>query len=373
MPRASIIKTTDVIRTPRVMQMESIFDVPPSERSQEHWDVNFDLPEQWNVGLIVGPSGSGKTTIAKEFFGGNLVSGYIWEEGKSILDAFPKTMSIKEIVDLLSSVGFSSPPSWVRPFNVLSTGEQFRVTMARALAENNELSVIDEFTSVVDRTVACIGSSAIQKSVRRRNQKLIAVSCHYDIIDWLEPDWIYQPAINDFHCGRSLHQRPKIEFEIKRVHKDAWQLFKNHHYLSGSLNDSAKCFCAFLNGEPIAFQAWLHMPHPVRKNIKRITRTVVLPDYQGIGIGMGLTNALASCVKGMGFDPITTTAHPGRIYALNRDKHWQMNRQPSRTSDGGNSPSASMAKTYSFKRMTASFHYVGEAMQYAEAIQLWEL
>jgi ABC-type glutathione transport system ATPase component len=120
------------------MQLEGIFDVPPSERSTLEWSVNFDLPETWNIGAIVGPSGCGKTTIARELFADNIVSGYEWNDKKSILDDFPKGMSIKDICDLLSSVGFSSPPSWVRPFHVLSNGEQFRVNMARMIAEQKD-------------------------------------------------------------------------------------------------------------------------------------------------------------------------------------------------------------------------------------------
>lgn len=83
-------------------------------------------------------------------------------------------MGIKDIVGLLSSVGFSSPPSWVRPFRVLSTGEQFRVTMARTLAEMPDLAVVDEFTSVVDRTVARPGYNVAMasRSVSERSAAL---------------------------------------------------------------------------------------------------------------------------------------------------------------------------------------------------------
>ena len=146
------------------MQAEAIFDVPPSERSGETWDVDLDLPDDWNIGVIVGPSGSGKTTIVSELFAAHVVGAWDWPTDKSILDGFPAAMGIKDIVGLLSSVGFSSPPSWMRPFRVLSTGEQFRVTMARTLAEMPDMAVVDEFTSVVDRTVAQIGSAAIAKS-----------------------------------------------------------------------------------------------------------------------------------------------------------------------------------------------------------------
>ncbi len=205
----TIVREVAIERTPRVLKLEGLFDIPPSQRSEERWDVHFDLPEAWNVGLIVGPSGSGKSTLARELFGGRLVSAWDWPEHQSILDGFPAGMGIKDITELLSSVGFSSPPSWVRPFRVLSTGEQFRVNLARTLAEMPELAVVDEFTSVVDRTVAQICAAAVAKSVRRRDQKFVAVTCHYDVADWLDPDWIFQP-----HTGklerRLLRGRPLL-------------------------------------------------------------------------------------------------------------------------------------------------------------------
>jgi len=116
-------------------------------------------------------------------------------------------MGIKEVVDLLTSVGFGSPPAWLRPFRVLSNGEQFRVMVARAIAETTGLIAIDEFTSVVDRQVAKVASHTVQKAIRRRKRQLIAVSCHYDIIEWLQPDWVYQPHTRDFARRRPQARR----------------------------------------------------------------------------------------------------------------------------------------------------------------------
>lgn len=374
MPRINIIRESKIIRTPRVMQLEGIFDVPPSQKSAETWTVDFELPEKWNVGLIVGASGSGKTTVARELFGSNIVSGFEWSSDKSLLDDFPKEMSIKDICSLLSSVGFSSPPSWVRPFRVLSNGEQFRVNMARVLAESKELAVMDEFTSVVDRTVAKIGSAAIAKTVRKRNQKFIAVSCHYDIAEWLEPDWIYQPATNDFASGRLL-RRPEIHLEVKRVHSSAWQLFRMHHYLNTSLNTSSVCFCAFWEGVPVAFTAVLHFPHPKRKNTKREHRTVCLPDFQGVGIGNAMSDYVGSLCRGMGYSYISQTSHPAMIRARNASKNWSVIAKP-------NISTRTMGKDFPCKilsqktkghatRFRASFEYVGVSLPRDEAEKIW--
>lgn len=369
MPRAHVVKQTKITRTPRVMQLEGLFDLSAENTSVEQWDVDFELPEEWNIGVIVGPSGSGKTTIAREFFGEHIVTSYAWSHDRSIVDDFPKNCGIKDITGLLSSVGFSSPPSWLRPFHVLSNGEQFRVTIARALAENAPITVIDEFTSVVDRTVAQIGSAAVAKTVRKRNQKLIAVSCHYDILDWLEPDWVYIPNENRLYAGRSVHQRPPIHLEIRRVHSSAWKLFSKHHYLNHSHNAAARCFVAFWNDRPVAFTSWMHFPHP-KASFKREHRTVVLPDFQGVGIGNKLADCIASAIKARGERARTTTTHPARIAALNASRNWTLAKAPAFNTIGTIKMQA-LAKTHATSRLTAAFEYVGPAMPRADAIALW--
>jgi ABC-type ATPase with predicted acetyltransferase domain len=182
-------------RTPRVMQMEGMFDVPRAAASELRWTADLPIEDRpWNVGLILGPSGCGKSTLARRLFPEQLARTFQWSGEKSLLDGFPAAMGVKDIIEVLSSVGFSSPPAWLRPFHVLSNGEQFRVGLARLLAESPELAVVDEFSSVVDRTVAQIGSAALAKTVRRRGQRFVAVTCHEDVEEWLQPDWIFRPA-----------------------------------------------------------------------------------------------------------------------------------------------------------------------------------
>lgn len=374
-----ITRETEIVNSPRLQQVSGIFDLPPAQRTGQTWHHKFILPDQWNIGVIVGPSGAGKTTLAREAFGDRIISGWPWPADLSLLDGFPAAMGIKDITALLSSVGFNSPPSWTRPFSVLSNGEQFRVTLARTLAEMPDLAVVDEFTSVVDRQVARIGSAAVAKAVRRRNQKLVAVSCHYDILDWLEPDWVYEPATGEFRLNRvspdgadasrgSLWRRPPIELEVARVHHSAWALFKQHHYLSGDLNRASKCFVAFHLGRPAAFVAVLPFPHST-KPAWREHRTVCLPDFQGVGIGNAVSEFVASLFAG--HKPYQScTSHPGMIGHRSRSPLWRTTRKHSMiVTKNGRSIANSLQhaadrikgvkRQTSTGRMTASFRYVG--------------
>src|SRR5438874_4537158 len=225
---ATIAVETPILETPRVQQVRGMFDLAPAAVSRVEWRVTLPIEERpWHIGLIVGPSGCGKSTIARRLWPFQLAYEPAWPGDRAIVDAFPETLPIKEIVALLSSVGFSSPPAWLRPFPVLSTGQQFRARLALLLATHRELVVMDEFTSTVDRTVAQIGSHALAKTVRQRGQKFIAVTCHEDVEAWLNPDWVYRPDANIF-TWRCLQRRPVIDLEIARIGRQSWQLFKHH-------------------------------------------------------------------------------------------------------------------------------------------------
>jgi GNAT superfamily N-acetyltransferase len=350
MPTTTISVSVPIQRTPRVQQVEGLFDLPPSRQAELRWEVVLPLDEQlWQIGLIVGPSGCGKSTIARRLWPLQLAYNLAWPADRAVLDAFPEGQSIKEIVALLSSVGFSSPPAWLRPFHVLSTGQQFRVRLAVLLAACPDLAVMDEFTSTVDRTVAQIGSHALAKTVRQRGQKFIAVTCHEDVEAWLNPDWVYRPDANTF-TWRLLQRRPAIELQICRVGREAWQVFKHHHYLSSALAPAAVCFAAFWKWRMVAFSAWVNAL--TRRGGKREHRTVTLPDYQGVGIGHALSTHLAAMWKALGHRAASTTTHPAFIAARQRSPHWRMVRAPSLARGQSRFRHANT-------RLTAGFEYLG--------------
>ena len=209
MPHFDIVKKNNVKNTFRVSKIEADFDIKP-EHSNEHFEGNIEIPEKWNIGVIVGGSGTGKTTIAKEIFGDQYITNFQYS-ADSVIDDMPKT-DIDNITKMFYSVGFGSVPSWLKPYNVLSNGEKMRVDLARAMLER-DFVVFDEFTSVVDRNVAKTACIAINKAIKKTDKKFIAISCHYDILDWLQPDWVFDTNTMQSFFGASHGQANNMKSE----------------------------------------------------------------------------------------------------------------------------------------------------------------
>ena len=154
MSSVKFLKETEYKPTFRTEQICGIYDLVPEKKLKKEFDFDIDLNFDWQVGLIVGTSGSGKTSLAKQLFKNNYVRSFKWDNNSAFINEFPKDISIKEISKCLANVGFASPPLWLLPYSALSTGQQFRVDIVRALLQNTDMVCFDEFTSVVDRDVA---------------------------------------------------------------------------------------------------------------------------------------------------------------------------------------------------------------------------
>lgn len=204
----NIVKSTPTEESFRINKLIGMFDIH-TEHLTQIFSGAIEIPESWNIGAIVGRSGTGKSTIAKELFGLFQTS----YSNKAIIDEMPENKTVEEITKTFTQVGFSSPPSWLKSYTVLSNGEKMRVDLAKALLSDMNPIVFDEFTSVVDRDVAKICSMVINKNIRQNNRRFIAVSCHYDILDWLEPDWIFSTD------------------EMKMINVKKNDLTSNYHYI----------------------------------------------------------------------------------------------------------------------------------------------
>jgi GNAT superfamily N-acetyltransferase len=205
----------------------------------------------------------------------------------------------------------------------------------------------------VDRTAAQVGSAALARTVRRRGQRFVAVTCHHDVEEWLGPDWVYEPDTGTFR-RRLLQRRPPITLRVYRCKAAAWAGFAHHHYLNHGLARGAVCFLASWEGRPVAFSAWVNAL--TRRGGRREHRTVTLPDYQGVGIGFALSSFVASLWKGLGFRATSTTTHPAFIATRRRSPWWRMSRAPSL---GGAAREKRSGVVHAATRLTAGFEYIG--------------
>lgn len=196
---------TEDYKTYRAERVKSLFN--PEKGNEFKLTANINPSGDWSIGLVVGPSGTGKTSIGKKLFGGGkLVDLYKgWAKDKPIVDCIAPNGDFDAVTGALAAVGLGDVPAWLRPFRALSNGQQFRAGLARVMCGTKGEIVIDEFTSVVDRQIAKIGALAFGKSWRRQQgRKCVLLACHYDIIDWLEPDWVFDTGTGQFKEKKTL-------------------------------------------------------------------------------------------------------------------------------------------------------------------------
>jgi GNAT superfamily N-acetyltransferase len=278
------------------------------------------LPSIPKDGLIaiVGTSGSGKSTILKHQLGFEGHHHIIWRGPLLSLFSTPEKGE-----ELLIACGLRSIPTWKRPFSTLSNGERHRAEIA--LGIDSGFNVIDEFTSVVDRVTAKSLSVALSKYYRRSTlDRLVVATCHKDILEWLQPDHIYDTDLREWLPRGSLRQRPKIKLNISPCEpKKVWEIFRKHHYLNSKMNKSCNAFVATHEGEAVAMTSVIAYPNGNFKNAWREHRTVVLPEWQGLGIGNKLSDTIAKHIVSSGCRFFSKTSHPAMGEHRNKSPNWK--------------------------------------------------
>jgi ABC-type lipoprotein export system ATPase subunit len=205
------LKTSDIVKQVCIDFTYEFKDT--YEFTKHHIDKSM-LPEKYNIGLIIGSSGSGKSLLLNDFGSEEY---YEWKKDDAICSHFA---DYDEAVKKLMGAGFNSIPMWLAPFDILSTGQKYRVNVAKTIKSN---SVFDEFTSVIDRGTALGLSNSIQKLIRDENyENVVFASVHKDIIPYLKPDWVYNTDDKTLTINSETYNMENLE----RV-----QFVKKQHFM----------------------------------------------------------------------------------------------------------------------------------------------
>ncbi len=320
--------TNKVVQDDYTKYLADFYDLQDVSESKVTINANLEgVPNDFNIGVIYGGSGTGKTTILKKYFNQDMNDKPVFDNNIPVISNFD-WLSPEDASRLLSSMGFSTVPNWLTPFDKLSNGQQARAELAYVIgrAKEQDLVLYDEFTSVVDRNVAKAMANSLQKYVRRHNKKIVLASCHFDIIPWLKPDWIYSPENGKLEIA-PRHRRENIELKIVRARYEAWDIFHKHHYMSADLNKAASCYMGLIDDVPVTFNAVLPFPHGHIQNGFRMSRIVVQPDYQGLGIGSRVTDYISSLYKKANKTMYIKSSNPALWNYWDKSHNWNITNQ----------------------------------------------
>jgi len=133
-------------------------------------------------------------------------------------------------------------------------------------------------------------------------------------------------------------------------------MFRHYHYLNSALPSTARCYTAVYQDKPIAFIAVVSIR--MKAKYYRVSRLVVLPDYQGIGVGKRLLNFVAELYTSQTKMPFYILTSNPQIIRGNM-KNWQITRF-GHASKGRNDSRINneIRSSLSRKRITVSLQYV---------------
>ena len=268
--------------------------------------------------LVSGRSGSGKTAACADAFGppedwANAAKGR-GVESIDVRVARFQALGFDEFV-IRGQYGRTVTQLCEADPSEMSTSEAYLVSLADSIRSG---AVLDEFlTSLPPATRAKVARRVGVYARNERIQGLVLLSCHgEEIARDLQPDVMFSaetgmevdvesidPVTTTSDAAawppEDLIRRPTIRLTRRKiagregvkadVKKAWWEEFSPNHYLGGgSFSKSCDAFVFFIGNRAVAFDSTLAQPG-IQAQVRRQHRLVVMPDFQGLGIGSAVT------------------------------------------------------------------------------------
>ncbi len=162
-----------------------------------HCEITL-MPGQ--ICYIAGASGSGKSVLLNAFYeqvpGEHRIRLEEIDCGSDerLIDCTDGP--VPKAVATLSKTGLSDVFTMLEPLRYLSSGQQWRYQLAKAIASGRQWIFADEFTSMLDRISAAVIAINLRKVATRTKTFFVLASCHEDILAELQPDVVILKYLN---------------------------------------------------------------------------------------------------------------------------------------------------------------------------------
>lgn len=196
-----------VRRTRRTHAVQQAFDISPDHlQFTTIQELSLDIQPR-EIVLIVGPSGAGKTTLLdllrqrRKERRGIEIRGELHLPGHYLAGTFegiPSKSPLIEVIGeedvqsalyLLGLAGLSEPSLYLKRFDQLSKGQQYRAMLARLITMRANVWLADEFCANLDSVTANVVAYNVQRTARKLGITVIAAAPHCDaFLSSLRPD-----------------------------------------------------------------------------------------------------------------------------------------------------------------------------------------